>query len=185
MCGKFQVQPIGDEGYFPDGFADWLRRHPEVRAEILPSQPAPVLTAQGLLALRFGVKTSFTKRLLINARSETAASSPLFGPRLKTGRCLAVAPAFYEWSADKKPHLFALPGGGPLYMAGLMFEAGEQPGFVILTREAEGIALEVHPRMPLILGSQELREAWLRQDRLAESLLHFPAEALHPALIAG
>ena len=70
-------------------------------------------------------------------------------------------------------------------MAGLMFEAEEQPGFVILTREAEGIARAVHPRMPLILGSQELREAWLRQDRLAESLLHFPAEALHPALIAG
>ncbi len=38
MCGKFQVQPIGDEGYFPDGFADWLRRHPEVRAGN-PAQP--------------------------------------------------------------------------------------------------------------------------------------------------
>ncbi len=53
MCGKFQVQPMGEEGYFPDGFADWLRRHPEGDGGD-PAQPTGPVGGPGLMDLRFG-----------------------------------------------------------------------------------------------------------------------------------
>jgi putative SOS response-associated peptidase YedK len=37
-------------------------------------------------------------RSWINARAETALDSPIFGPALRSRRCLVPADAFYEWS---------------------------------------------------------------------------------------
>lgn len=149
--------------------------------DIVPSLVAPVMTAGGWRAMRFGYQAPYMKKALINARSETASQRAMFAPLLKTSRCLVAADAFYEWTAEKEPFQFALPGK-TMYLAGLYFEAEPVPCFVILTREAAGRLAEVHPRMPVILGSPELREAWLNHDRLAAELLSLPAEALHGEL---
>lgn len=179
MCGKYHITTEDENITFQEAIRQLMLEHPEIAlktGDIVPSQPAPVFTAEGLEAMRFGHRVSFMKRLLINARSETAATSPLFAPRLRASRCLVPASAFYEWSPDKKLHLFGLPKGGLLYMAGLYFKGADLPGFVIITRDAEGPPATVHPRMPLIFSSPELRDAWLNQDGLAAEMLRLDDE---------
>lgn len=174
MCGKYHITTEDENISFREALQKLMLEHPEIQlktGDILPSQIAPVITARGLSPMRFGHRLSTMKRLLINARSETAAASPLFAPRLQTSRCLVPASAFYEWSPEKKPFLFGRVQGGLIHMAALYFTGDDVPGFVIITRDAAGPPSAVHPRMPLIFGSPELQEAWLRQDSLAETML--------------
>lgn len=174
MCGKYHIATEDENLSFREAVRQLMLEHPEIPlrdGDVLPSQVAPVLTAEGLVPMRFGHKPVFLKRLLINARSETAAESPLFAPRLRVARCLVPAKAFYEWSPDKKPHLFGLSEGGLLRMAALWFPGEAVREFVIITRDAQGAPARVHSRMPLIFSSAELQDAWLRQEGLAGELL--------------
>lgn len=177
MCGKYHITTEDENISFREAIAQLMLEHPEIdirTGDILPSQAAPVYRASGLAAMRFGHRPVFMKKLLINARSETAAESPLFKPLLKSARVLVPAQAFYEWSPAKKPYLFGRSRGGMLYMAGLAFPGEGLPGFVILTRDATGRPAEIHPRMPVMFHSPELRDAWLHQDGLAGELLRMP-----------
>ena len=179
MCGKYHVTTEDENISFQEAVRQLMLEHPDIEmrtGDIVPSFAAPVLTADGFQAMRFGHRVSFMKGLLINARGETAAKSPLFAPRLKNARCLVPALGFYEWTPDKKPHLFGLREGGMLYMAGLYFKGGEIPDFVIITRDAKGEPALVHPRMPVIFAAPELRDAWLDQDGLAEEMLLMGAD---------
>ncbi|HSK69702.1 MAG TPA: SOS response-associated peptidase family protein [Candidatus Limnocylindria bacterium] len=174
MCGKYHVTTEDENISFQEAVRQLMLEHPEIpirTGDILPSQVAPVYAAEGLVPARFGVKVSFMKSLLINARSETAAKSPLFKPSLRSGRCLVPARGFYEWTPEKKPHFFGKEEGGLVYMAGLLFPDEDVRRFVIITRDAQGAPARVHPRMPLIFHTEELRDAWLHQDGLAEELL--------------
>lgn len=179
MCGKYHITTEDENISFREALEKLMLEHPEINirtGDIMPSQIAPVITARGLSPMRFGHRMSSLKRLLINARSETAAASPLFAPRLRTSRCLVPAKAFYEWSSGKKPYLFGREQGGLIHMAALYFPGAEVHDFVIITKDAAGPPAGVHPRMPLIFGSLELQDAWLRQDGLAESLLRIQDE---------
>lgn len=179
MCGKYHITTEDENISFQEAVRQLMLEHPELpirTGDILPSQVAPVFAAEGLIPARFGVKVSFMKSLLINARSETAAQSRLFRPVLRSSRCLVPARGFYEWTPEKKPHLFGREEGGLVYMAGLLFPGEDVRHFVIVTRDAEGVPAQVHPRMPLIFPTEELREAWLHQDGLAEELLNVREE---------
>ena len=138
---------------------------------VSPTHTAAVLTAQAAILMRFGQQHPSRKGLLLNARSEGAAHSPLFSPMLKHRRCLVPANEFYEWTPDKKPRLYSPAAGGLLYMAGLYSPAEPLAHFVILTRPADEQVQPVHDRMPLLLQTEELRQLWLSAPPLAESLL--------------
>lgn len=188
MCGKYHITTEDENLSFREAVQQLMLEHPEITiqlGEVVPSLIAPVYTKNGLAPMRFGHKPAFMKRLLINARSETAATSPMFGPLLRQQRILVPARGFYEWSKEKKPSLFAREGGGMLHMAGLVFPARPVPSFVILTRDATGNPGRVHPRMPVMFASPELQDAWLHQDSLAESLLQLPDEEGYLDLLAG
>ena len=187
MCGKYHISMEDENLVFREAIAELMLEHPgmDIRTgDILPGQIAPVYTARGLVPLRFGYKPSYMKRLLINARSETAHESPMFGPLLRRSRVLVPARAFYEWSPAKQAFLFGRPGGGLIYMAGLAFPGSPLGSFVILTRDAAGAPARVHPRMPVMFDSPELQSAWLRQDSLAPYLLRLPDQTEY-SLIAG
>lgn len=189
MCGKYHITTEDENISFREAIAQLMLEHPEIdikTGDILPSQAAPVYDAFGLQAMRFGHRPAFMKKLLINARSETAEASPLFGPLMKSARVLVPAQAFYEWSPAKKPCLFGRLQGGLLYMAGLAFPGEGLPGFVILTRDAAGRPAEVHPRMPLTFAGPGLRDAWPRQDGLAGEPPRLPdGEAYMERELAG
>ena len=174
MCGKYHISTEDENISFREAIAQLMLEHPEITLQtrdVVPSQLAPVYTKAGLAPLRFGRKVDFMSRLLINARSETAHSSRMFAPLLRTSRVLVPAQAIKERSPQTKPHLFAREAGQMLYMAGLAFPGEGLDDFVILTRDSVGRPSEVHPRMPVMFGSDELRQAWLEQDNLAQALL--------------
>lgn len=138
---------------------------------IVPTLPAPALTRSGPRLMRFGWKPSWMKTMLINARSETIIDKPLFGKPFEQGRrCLLPAGSFYEPSPDKKGRRFRPTDGGLLYMAGL-YDTEEEANFVIITQQADDVVSASHPRMPLILSSEEMRDAWLKSDELSKFLL--------------
>lgn len=189
MCGKYHISTEDENITFREAIQQLMLEHPEINiktGDVLPSQVAPVLAAGGLAPMRFGHKASFMKTLLINARSETAHTSPMFAPLLRTSRVLVPATAFYEWSPQKKPHLFGREDKRMMYMAGLAFPGAEEvPQFVILTRDAVGNPAEVHPRMPVIFDTLELKKAWLEQDSLAVDLLRLADESEYEEVKAG
>lgn len=174
MCGKYHITTEDENISFREAVLQLMRENPEISlqtAQVRPSQIAPVYTNRGLVPMRFGYKPPWMKKLLINARSETAPTNPLFSTQLKTARCLVPAHGFYEWTAQKQPFVFGRRQGGLLYMAGFYFHNTTLEEFVILTRDAQGEPLAVHPRMPVIFSTQELQHAWLYQDNLTNLLL--------------
>lgn len=173
MCGRYHVETEEENLEVRRLIREITAAHPGVgvaTGTIVPSLTAPVLTQAAPAPMRFGIRLPRMPRLIINARAEGAAESRLFSGLLAASRCLVPASAFYEWSADRTAHAFAGPGG-LLYMAALFLPAEELSAFAIVTREARGDPARVHPRMPLILDSPELREAWLRSPSLARELL--------------
>ena len=123
-----------------------------------PTRQAPVVRlhpqsgARHLDLLRWGLVPHWARDLKsvrqpINARSETAATAPMFRDALARRRCLVPMDAFYEWQATepedggkggKIPYAIARADGQPMAAAGL-WEGWRGPGdevirsFTILT----------------------------------------------------
>lgn len=173
MCTSYHVFPE-ENIEMREIISEAVRRFPSRvpgTGRISPSMTAAVIGGEGAAPMHFGLKLRQRKGLLLNARSEGAADSPLFSPMLRNSRCLVPANEFYEWTAQKKAHLFSAEDGALLYFAGLFLQEGPLPCFVIITRDADEAVSPVHDRMPLILNSPEYREAWLRSPQLARELL--------------
>lgn len=157
---------------------------------ILPQACTPVITAQGVQEMRFGLQWTVggKQKPLYNARAETIMQRAAFRPLMERGqRCLLPAAYFYEWAQDKTPYLFRHSDYQPLYMAGLYCIQGGTAQFVIITTAADEAVSPIHERMPLIIDSAEYREAWLHSLPLAQQVLALPsgvslrAQPLSPA----
>ncbi len=133
--------------------------------------------------LRWGLVPSFADpatfdRLLINARSETVASKPVFREAFESGRCLIPADGFYEWQkteTGKRPHFFSLPGRDLFAFAGISSLAESRDGSILascslLTCEPSAEVAPVHKRMPVILAKED-EARWLSPDAPVEELL--------------
>lgn len=137
--------------------------------EIFPSAvlPAAAYSRAGERRI-FPMKWGFSLggRLLINARSETAAEKPSFRDAWMNHRCAVPASWYYEWEHDekKKPgKKYALrpARSGIIWLAGLYRMEDGLPVMVILTRPAVDALAWMHSRMPLILSAQDAVE-WIR-----------------------
>ena len=145
-----------------------------------PTRQAPVVRlhpqsgARQLDLLRWGLVPHWAKDLKsvrqpINARSETAATTPMFRDALLRRRCVVPIDAFYEWQAAGKagkiPYAIARADGQPMAAAGL-WEGWRGPGdevirsFTILTTAANAALRHLHERMPVILEAADLPR-WL------------------------
>ncbi len=120
----------------------------------------------------------------INARSESAASKPMFRDAWRHRRCLVPADGWYEWTAGvggKDPWYFALPGGAPLGLAGLWSAWRGADGHVvesaaILTRPATPELAGIHDRMPALVDPADYA-AWLDPGQPGEALILDPSLA--------
>lgn len=172
MCGRFsQGEPsrhVSDYfGAYPD---DDL---PEGLYNVPPTETIRVVVQRDgerrLSAAHWGFRPFWLgedrTRSWINARAETAAASPAFGPALRTHRCVIPADAFYEWDrATKPPQPYAI---GPVGDDEMLAFAGiwsaprhEPPTAAILTTGPNALLAPLHHRMPVILP-RELLDAWL------------------------
>jgi putative SOS response-associated peptidase YedK len=106
--------------------------------------------------------------MMINARSETAATKPAFRDALKSRRCLVPADAFYEWvrtGKSKQPFCFEVRDGELFAFAGLWDRWKDASGTwvkscSILTTTPNAVTATVHDRMPVILEPSSY-DLWL------------------------
>ncbi|MHB8437982.1 MAG: SOS response-associated peptidase [Acidimicrobiales bacterium] len=116
---------------------------------------------------------------MINARSETAATSSAYRTALSRRRCLIVVDGFYEWMAPdpsqpkrKVPFYFRRTDGEPITFAALYeiwWDKKRSPEpdpetflqtCVIMTTSAGPDMIPVHDRMPVIVEPAN-RDRWL------------------------
>jgi putative SOS response-associated peptidase YedK len=136
------------------------------RAEVRPTDPSPIIGADGaLVLLPWGLRVDWQPQPVINARAETLADKPTFRPLLDH-RCLVPATAYFEWrkagrtkiktrisAADRPVMMFAgLIGGGR---------------FVIVTCAPAPTIAHIHDRMPVILPPAA-QPAWLSARPFAD-----------------
>jgi putative SOS response-associated peptidase YedK len=148
------------------------------RYNIAPSQPVAIVrnTPSGgreLALVRWGLIPSWVKdprelKMLITARSETAAEKPSFRGGMRHRRCLVPTDGFYEWTGPagaRRPHLIRPRGGGPMALAGIYehwmgADGSEMESLAILTVAANLTMSVLHDRMPAILAPEDF-DLWL------------------------
>jgi putative SOS response-associated peptidase YedK len=109
----------------------------------------------------------------INARIETVATSPLYGPLLPVQRCALFADGYYEWhlrrDGTKQPMWIERRDGRTFAFAGLWqpyFENGAAGlACTIVTQPANPYLAELHERMPVVLAATNARR-WLEPGPL-------------------
>jgi putative SOS response-associated peptidase YedK len=178
MCGRYRLSRRKQlvEEYF-DSASDepeWTPRY-----NIAPTQPVPVIrqnptqSRRELSLMRWGLIPSWSKdmsgaAMMINARSETAATKPAFRDPLTSRRCLIPADAFYEWQRSgkaKQPYCFEVNDGDLFAFAGLWDRWKDPSGqwiksCSILTTTPNAVTSPVHVRMPVILDPDNY-DLWL------------------------
>ena len=204
MCGRFTLTT--PEELIAEAFG--LEDVPKLSARynIAPTQEvaAVVQPASGrqLAMFRWGLlapgEAESDDLMLINVRSETAATKPLFREAFRSRRCLIPADGFYEWrkaGKRREPFHVRLRDRRPFAFAGLWTEqagdAGQAPvkACAILTTGPNALMAGIHDRMPAILAPATYGR-WLdsgeRATREARELLSaYPAEAMEAVRVSS
>ncbi|MEO1199355.1 MAG: SOS response-associated peptidase [Pseudomonadota bacterium] len=180
MCGRYLLT-------LPPEVMRQIFRYREMpnfpqRYNVAPTQPIPVVIAlpggeRSFRLMRWGLLPSWVKDpkgfpLLINARSEQAATKPAFRAAMRRRRCLIPADGFYEWqrapNGKKQPFFVRRADEGPMTFAGIWEtysdpEGGEIDTAAILTTDANATLAPIHDRMPVILDDADY-DRWLDVD---------------------
>ncbi|GAL29892.1 hypothetical protein JCM19239_5706 [Vibrio variabilis] len=129
------------------------------------------------LPLSWGIKPSWSKRLIINAQAESVVTKPTFSDAYAYHRVIVPCSGWYEWKqnelSEKTKYLFSTESHRPLYMAAVGYPQTQQ--VVTLTTKPTKHYSRYHHRMPLILTPQAAMQ-WLvpsidRHDEILNSLV--------------
>jgi len=154
--------------------------------EVFPGDcAAALLLHEGTPAadvLGWGYPLKGTKRLVINARAETAHASLMFKKSAVSKRCLVACTGFFEWKKEEGRSVkyeIGLKGERLFYLGGLydefVMEGERKKRFVILTGAADGELARIHPRTPLIVTPAAAGE-WLSGASAFERFFAAPKE---------
>ena len=198
MCGRYSLTTPLEAVRHLFGVTELLNLQP--RYNVAPTDEMPVVrlhdSDRELRMMRWGLLPFWAKDIkigarMINARSETAATSGAFKSSFSRKLCLVVADGFYEWQkqedGSKQAFRYTLADGGPFAFAGL-WSSWHNPEkerlltFTIMTTTPNGLVAEIHDRMPVILDPADY-DTWLdvtgADAEAACELLHpFPAERM-------
>lgn len=179
MCGRFSI--TGDLDFYAEYFdVDEVDTDPLDKSwNVAPTDPIYVVAERDgkrrLTSMRWGLVphwASDTRKIHINARSESVASTPAFRDSFSRRRCLIPADGFYEWEPPERgrtPHWVFRDDGHPMVFAGLWAtrrdeDTGEwSRTATILTTGADGIISSIHDRMPIALDPA-VWDPWLDRD---------------------
>lgn len=115
--------------------------------------------------------TGNDKKLVINARAESALEKPMFSDSVERRRLVIPASGFYEWDKDKNKVTFYKKDKSPIYLAGFYKLSDNKDSFVILTTAANESMIRVHDRMPLMIEKNAVKD-WLFDADAAKEMLH-------------
>ena len=146
MCGRYYIEI--DEAELREIISEVEKKteiyqgelNLKTSGEIFPTDIVPVQVGiNEYLSMKWGF-VAFNGRPVINARSETALSKPMFQENMLLRRCLIPASGYYEWqkSGSKKiKHQLYVPQS-PIYFAGCYRQEENSAifNFVILTQQA-------------------------------------------------
>ena len=185
MCGRYNFINTGGDDMITAIIERMERNYPGAykTGEIFPGDAAPVIVAAGERIIPipavFGFPAFEEGKRIINARAETAARKKTFSQSLRESRAVIPANGFYEWSHDqaKTKYLFEIEGGSVMYLCGLLRETEGKRHFVILTRAANESMAQIHHRMPVIIGREQVR-VFLTDYEAALEILREPAPEL-------
>ena len=179
MCARYEISGDLDDAVIAEMIRALQRSAPpqmKIKGEAFPGDMVPVVarnTARRLRAfpMSWGYQLN-AGRLVINARSESAESKPLFREGFASHRCMIPGCWYFEWDHQGNSGVkYAIhPSGRSVYMAGIYrLEAG-QPHFSILTRAPGPEVARIHDRMPVLLPASAV-EAWLNPEHSPQELL--------------
>ena len=171
MCGRYYVPDEDSAAELREIIEQINRRSnagPVVKTgEVAPGDVAPVLANNRNLAIApFAMRWGYTlggKKLIFNARSETAGTKSLFQDGMRQRRCLVPAAHYFEWEKrgkDRIKYAIRPVGASVMYMAGIYRIENGAPVFTILTREPAAAISFIHNRMPVILPKEAAGD-WL------------------------
>ena len=176
MCGRFTNRYSWRELHelYSLTDQDMIRSNFEPRYNIAPTQLSLVVRElngkRELAELRWGLLPHWAKSpsdgaRMINARSETVATSRAHRSAFQSRPCFVVADGFYEWKktdGGKQPYHITTKANAPFAFAGLWEpkSIAPQDTFTILTCEPNELCAQVHNRMPVMLSRNDW-EAWL------------------------
>lgn len=194
MCGRY-VSPDDRaiEQYWHIGARNsgqWIRRY-----NVAPSTQVPLLRLNddGELELdggRWGLIPTWWKKPVpptfsFNARSEEAASKPMWRQAIRAQRCIMPALGWYEWNEHEQvrnragrlvnqPYYHHATDDGMLAIAGLWSSWTSPDGnqvlsCALLTKDAAGPVASIHHRMPVILAPEQF-DLWLSASTGSEQV---------------
>jgi len=183
MCGRFSVNkaisPIVSELFN-------MHFNAEINANLSPSQSVSTLVNSNSIYHQvnalWGIKPSWSKKLIINAQSETVATKPTFRQSFQHQRCLIPCNGWFEWRTEKGKkvkYLFEHANKMPLYMAGILFH-NEHTELVTLTTKPNNKCGQYHKRMPALVLAKD-KDYWFNSSPQELELLlqHVEDRVIH------
>lgn len=174
MCGRMNVIAAPLTQYLREQLQ--LDFQTVDNTDLRPTQRVDTImsTAQGLrqVTTHWGIQPAWSKRLLINAKIETANDKKTFKSAFAQSRCIIPVTGWYEWRTEgphKQKYLFAYAAQQAMLMAGIVFKGEDGPRLVTFTTAPTAQCVEYHDRMPLLLAPNAI-DFWL----------HSPVEQLTP-----
>jgi len=174
MCGRFLIDYE---------FRDLIKRYnlskykgSLKKGEIYPSQKVLTIVGKYAIAMAFGFDFSWSKRRIINARSETIFEKKTFKELINQKRCIVPVSAYYEWQGkgdEKIKHEIFDASESIMSIAGLYNVFVDQENhktyqFTLLTKDANESVREIHHRMPVIIKKEDTEE-WLFSKNIKDT----------------
>lgn len=162
MCGRYTLHTKSQK--LASSIAKLLPEQYEPSYNISPGTNILTQTKESLTCMQWGLRTP--QNFHINARLESADTTPRFRESWEAYRCLIPANGFYEWLSDgirKQPYYIYPAHAELVYFAGLWMPATkleEVPQCVILTTCAQERIKRIHDRMPVLLP-ESAHQKWL------------------------
>ena len=172
MCGRYNLEE--DIKAILDAYRIIVTELDELEPNynVPPTSLMPMIRiwqdARQLQTARWGL-VPFTakempKRPYHNGRCESVFNTFPFKLAINSYRCVIPATGWYEWrKEDKQPFYHCT--GEIISFAGIYSynKALDTLSYSIVTTDANSVAVEYHPRMPVILSEQDI-DTWMHPD---------------------
>ena len=189
MCGRYIIRQrdLLRFGLADDLLSSFEEFTDKPRFNVAPSQANPIIRLdredeRTIIAARWGLIPSWTrgkpKLQPINAKSETAITSPMFRQAMQSRRCLVPSGGFYEWKGakpPKQPFFIQMKSDEPFAFAGIWERWKESDDaepidtYAILTTSPNDLMKTIHNRMPVIIAEKN-SDRWLDRNVKAEDV---------------